>query len=128
MKRITVEAQTPLEKHVKAWINRTAQDYNGSGVRGVIEDLFQGGCQSGMVSHLIYYHDTLKFYRRYRSYIGDLLSDAIENTGGGPSEVFGEKWDNTDPLASETQNQNLLAWFGFEETARILASRAGLEI
>ncbi len=35
-----------------------------------------------------------------------------------PSDLFGEKWDKEDPLAQECHNQNLLAWFGFEETLR----------
>ena len=35
-----------------------------------------------------------------------------------PSELFGDKWDKEDPLAQTTCNQNLLAWFGFEETLR----------
>ena len=38
-----------------------------------------------------------------------------------PSELFGDKWDNEDPLAIDYYNQNLLAWFGFEETMRNLA-------
>ena len=33
-----------------------------------------------------------------------------------PSDLFGNKWDKEDPLAQDTYNQSLLAWFGFEET------------
>ncbi len=36
-------------------------------------------------------------------------------------ELFGKKWDAEDPLATDDFNQNLLAWFGFEETLRNLA-------
>ena len=43
----------------------------------------------------------------------------MEQTGiHSPKELFGSKWDNEDPLAIEDYNQNLLAWFGFEETLR----------
>ena len=35
-----------------------------------------------------------------------------------PTELFGDKWDKEDPLAQDDFNQNLLAWFGFEETLR----------
>lgn len=35
--------------------------------------------------------------------------------------MFGDKWDEEDPLAQNTFNQNLLAWFGFEETLREVA-------
>ena len=45
-----------------------------------------------------------------------------------PSELFGGKWDGEDIFAEETTNQNLLAWFGFEETARNLAGRNDIEV
>ena len=35
--------------------------------------------------------------------------------------------DSDDPLALETQNQNLLAWFAFEETAFQLARVNGID-
>ena len=39
-----------------------------------------------------------------------------------PPALFGEKWDKEDPLAQDDFNQNLLAWFGFEETLRNIAT------
>ena len=38
-----------------------------------------------------------------------------------PSELLSDRWDIEDPLAQDTHNQNLLAWFGFEETLRAIA-------
>ena len=35
--------------------------------------------------------------------------------------MFGESWDKEDPLAIDIHNQNLLAWFGFEEALRNIA-------
>ena len=35
--------------------------------------------------------------------------------------------DKADPLAVFDLNRNLLAWFAFEETARLLAERCGVE-
>ena len=35
-----------------------------------------------------------------------------------PKDLFGDKWDDGDPFARDVLNQNLLAWFGFEETMR----------
>ena len=121
-------AQTRLERHVQNWINQQAKNYDPQDAKDVLEDLFYGGCQSGYVSHLIYYKDTLKFFATHRREISQLLKDALENVGGSPKDLFGEKWDDSDPLAQETQNRNLLAWFGFEETARILADRNEIEI
>ena len=79
------------------------------------------GCQSGTVGFLIYYSDTVRFYRRYREEIDTLLYEEMEDIGlYSPAELFGNKWDKEDPLGREDYNQNLLAWFGFEETLRKL--------
>src|SRR5512146_2711559 len=124
-KRIT-GAETPLERHVQKWINKTARDYE-YGAKGVIDDLMYGVCQSGMVGHLIYYLDTLKFFKKYHSEINGILAELVDGTGQQPAELFGDKWDKSDPLAQDTKNKNLLAWFGFEKTARTLADKNGIE-
>lgn len=121
-----VEATTPLERHVKQWIVRQAADYT-TGIEGVIRDVNTCGCEVGLVSHLFYVRDTVKFYKRYRHEIDGLLRDLCEDSGTSPQELFGDKWDRNDPLARECFNMNLLAWMGFEETARALAARAGIE-
>jgi len=81
-------------------------------------DLLEHGCQSGIVSNLIYYTDTCKFYQNHRDEISRLLYEMLESTGLSIPELFGEKWDKEDPLALEQYNQNSLAWFAFEETVR----------
>ena len=74
---------------------------------------------SGIVSELIYYSDTIRFYKRYRDEINELLKGLMDSTGlYSMKELFGKNWDDEDPLILETHNQNLLAWFGFEETLR----------
>jgi hypothetical protein len=124
MKTLRVKAENKLERFVKSWINEKAQDYED--VRGVYEDLMHRGCASGYVSDLICYADTGAFFKKYKKEISVLLKEAVENCG--PVDlVFGDKWDKEDPLAYEYQNQNLLAWFGFEETARALFYRAGIK-
>ena len=121
-------AGTRLEKAVQKEINSNASDYNDGAVE-YLEDLMQGGCQSGMVSGLIYYNDTVKFYKAHKAEIKSMLVDMLAETGyTDPIGLFGDKWDKTDPFADDTNNQNLLAWFGFEETARRLADRNGIEI
>lgn len=128
MKRIPLnKAENALEKAVIKWLNKQASDYD-NGVEGAYNDLQKGGCSSGMVSDLIYYHDTIKFYNKYKGLISSLLSEMLSDCGfSSPSELFGDKWEPADPLANDTQNQNLLAWFGFEETANRLANRLGFE-
>lgn len=116
-----------MERHVQAWANGRAVDYENGAV-GVLKDLFYGGCQSGMVSHLIYTRDTVKFFQTHRREISELLKEMMESVGcDGPKGLFGDKWEDTDPLAQEDPNRNLLAWFGFEETARKLADKNGIE-
>lgn len=100
---------TPLQRHVNNYLKKNKDE---------AEDILQYGCQSGMVGHLIYYEDTINFYKKFKKDISELLTEAIFNCGNSPEDVFGDKWDSSDPLAMKEQNQNLLAWFGFEETVR----------
>ena len=86
--------------------------------RELLEQLAEHGCQSGMVAGLIYYSDTCAFYERHKAEIGLTLRDVLDDCGCSVREFFGKKWDDCDPLANETGNKNLLAWFAFEEVAR----------
>lgn len=119
--------ETKLERAVGRWLKKKGRDYD-NGVEGAYNDLLYGGCQSGIVGHLICYHDTLKFYKTHKKDIHVLLKDMLDLTGLSPHELFGEKWDTEDPSADEQSNQNLLAWFGFEESARNLMEREGVEV
>lgn len=122
-----LDPKTAIERNVARWASAHAADY-ANGLDGVFSDLFYGGCQSGLVGHLIYYKDTLAFYRKHRTEIESMLRETMQDLGtSSPAGVFGDKWDNDDPFARETNNRNLLAWFGFEEAARNLANRAGID-
>lgn len=121
------ENETKLERVCRVWLNNHGRDY-GDGWKGAYKDLEYGGCQSGMVGSLIYYRDTVRFYKRYQKEIDALLKEFLSDLGAdGPQGLFGEKWDKEDPLAREDENKNLLAWFGFEETARRIAQQNGYE-
>lgn len=88
----------------------------------IVIDLLEHGCQSGMVGYLVYYSQTTAYYEEHREEINKLLYDAMDECGiYDPSELFGDKWDKEDPLAINSLNQNLLAWFGFEATMRRFA-------
>lgn len=123
-------AETSLDRSVLKWINSKAGDYDKTGAKGVLEDLMQGGCASGIVNDLIYTTDCVRFYKRHQKEIDALLKETMDESGEyDPAKLFQRSnWDVEDPLAREDQNQNILAWFGFEETARKLADRAGIEI
>ena len=88
-----------------------------------IKDVLQYGCQAGTVSGLIYYSETTAFFEKHKEEIKKLLTELMSDTGAkSPAELFGNKWDDEDYFADDVQNQNLLAWFGYEETLRKVAS------
>jgi hypothetical protein len=128
MERRYPNFEPTLREHVAQWIKDTAEDSYDGDTQAVIDDLFHGGCQSGMVGHLIYYVDTLAFYEHYRQEIDSMVQQLVEETGSQPHELFAHiGWDTEDPFARETTNQNILAWFGFEEMARQVAIENGLD-
>ena len=127
IKRLSQLAKTPLEKRIVSILKYKLQDYDN--LKSLIKDVLYNGLQSGIISDLIYYNDTLAFYKRYKKEIDVLLKDIMNETGANsPADVFGNKWDKEDWSITDTNNRNLLAWFGFEEKARELADKLGYEI
>ena len=117
IKEIKRKSESPLKRRVCNYVIECWSEYSDK--LGIFTDVLYHGCQSGIVGELIYYTDTVRFYKQYHSEINELLYDTMNGTGlYAPSDLFGEKWDKEDPLAQECHNQNLLAWFGFEETLR----------
>lgn len=90
----------------------------------LVHDILNFGCVSGVVTDLIYYKDTLNFYKKYNIEINSLLNETLKEYGlSSPSSLFGDKWDNTDPMALDISNRNLLAWFGFEKALEIISTK-----
>ena len=90
---------------------------------GYIKDVLQYGCEAGTVSGLIYYNDTTAFFEKHRAEIIGLLKELMSVTGAkSPAEIFGASWDDDDYFCDDIYNKNLLAWFGYEETLRKVAS------
>lgn len=117
VKEIKRNSDSPLTKRVCNYVIGRWSDYNDK--KYIFTDVLHNGCCSGVVSELIYYYDTVRFYKQYRQEINEMLYNIMNETGRyAPSELFGDKWDKEDPLAQDDFNQNLLAWFGFEETLR----------
>lgn len=120
VKDIKRNSDSPLTKRVCNYVIGRWSDYNDK--KYIFTDVLHNGCCSGVVSELIYYYDTVRFYKQYRQEINEMLYNIMNETGlYAPSELFGDKWDKEDPLAQDDFNQNLLAWFGFEETLRNIA-------
>lgn len=118
------EGATKLQRKV---INVLLDQGDAEEIKNYMSDLMQHGCISGMVGELVHYRDTVAFYEKYKKDIINLLNETINNTGLQPSELF-RNWDKSDPLAHETHNQNLLAWFAFEETTRNIGLELGLDL
>jgi hypothetical protein len=108
----------PLMKRVITILKSKAKDY--SSLKQLFDEILNNGLQSGIINQLIYYKDTLAFYKKYQSEIVGLLNEAVYNSGLRVEDLFGSKWDKQDPLALETNNRNLLSWFAFEEVTRQL--------
>ena len=120
VKEIKRNSDSPLTKRVCNYVIGRWSDYNDK--KYIFTDVLHNGCCSGVVSELIYYYDTVRFYKQYRQEINEMLYNIMNGTGlYAPSELFGDKWDKEDPLAQYDYNQNLLAWFGFEEALRNIA-------
>jgi hypothetical protein len=106
-----------IESEVINWVEGKLSD-GRTCAQSVIDELLSYGCQSGIVSDLIYYRDTCAFFDFHKSEINGLLADTLDECGlDCPSELFGDKWDEEDPLAHDDINKNLLAWFAFETVA-----------
>lgn len=124
MKNLTIEALENLKENSSNKLEITVLETllekgDESEIVSYIKDLVQHGCISGMEGSLIYYNDTVKFYQEYKEEIKRMLKELMDDCGfKSPVELFGDKWDNEDYFAEEDTNQNLLAWFGFEETVR----------
>ena len=112
---------TPLERKVAAILNPMAEGYPDTGIKGVISDLMKGGCISGYVNELIPTASCVRFYKRYQREIDAMLYEYCSDCGEQPAAIL-TGWDEHDPLARDDQNMNILAWFGFEEAARRMAS------
>lgn len=78
-------------------------------IKAYMNDVLNYGCSSGCVSSLIYYSDTDKFFTKYHDEILEMLED------------FKNECDINFEI-----NSNNLAWFGYEETLRCLASELGI--
>lgn len=78
------------------------------------KDLLQYGCITGMVPSLVYYRDTEAFFDKYYEDIIWLKTEYEESIGQS--------------MEIPHQVKNYLAWFAFEETARLIADELFLNI
>lgn len=100
---------------LRAAVADEALEFFSDDPRQMFTDLACYGCQSGMITSLIYYADTRRFFDTFYDEIDD-LRDAIEEEMGEPLTIRGDL-------------KNCLAWFAFEETAfRMAREDLGLDL
>ena len=79
-------------------INMLDENASDDEVQSLLEDINKYGCSSGIVSSMIYYSDTEKFFNKYSNEIFELYNDFNEETG----------------YTLSTIDKNSLAWFSYE--------------
>ena len=119
--KLSQNVESKLEKYIVNYLKNYSKD--NEEIESHILDVLNYGCQSGAVGSLVYYSDTLKFYKKYQNEINELIKESQENFGYSISDLLRD-FDHDDMLCLEIHNQNLLAWFAFEETLRNLCLKS----
>ena len=105
------------ESSIKDWIINNLEE-------GQIADVVLEGCQSGIVSELIYYADSEAFYEKFKEEIWDRLSDMADDMGESSILHLIVTFNGSKDVGSELQLRNLLAWWACEDVCReILADK-----
>ena len=65
-----------IKYEVIEWIESRIDGYNN--IEDIFNDLFTGGCESGIVTNLIYYDDTLNFYNKHEYEIDIFLDECLD--------------------------------------------------
>lgn len=94
-------------------IDYVLEGYIEPEIKNFFRDLLQHGCVSGMITSLIYYSDTAKFYDNYYNEIEELREELEESLG--------------ESIAVKGDLKDFYACLAFEETARILSENLGLD-
>ena len=115
LKKLTdkIEEEEGLREFV---INELIDIETDEEIKGFVGDTLQHGCQSGIVSSLIYYKDTNDFFDKFENEIEDLITQNMEEQGIKTRPLFIEGLNGS--AENQTQEKNLLCWFVFEETLR----------
>lgn len=92
--------------------------YNGDTfdekLKSRLEEITEHGCQSGTVSSLIYYTDTVKFFDNFN----DEIYDMVEDVFGAEStlEMLQRHCELIDIIMGADTVKNYLAWMAYEVT------------
>ena len=99
------------ENSIKEWIINNLEE-------GQIADVVLEGCQSGIVSELIYYSDSCAFYEQYEGEIWDRLDQMSCDMGEASILHLIATFNGAKSVGSHDQFRNLLAWWACEDVCR----------
>ena len=98
---------TKLEKRVISDLLNTG--LTTEELKDHIKDIVQCGCISGIVSSLVYYSDTTRFFNCYRQEILTMLTDPDKN-------IYSEYTYLLDQKKYSVSEKNDLSWFAYDNT------------
>ena len=97
IKELKRNSNSPLLKRVCNYVIDRWSEYDDK--KHIFTDVLNYGCQSGVVGELIYYTDTVRFYKQYKEEINNLLISFCSETilsalkPNVPSRfLFGNSW------------------------------------
>lgn len=101
------------EEGIRLFVINDLLDFdNDEEIKAYISDVLTYGCQSGIVTSLVYNNDTQNFVKTYLEECLEILDEFIQQIGK-PSFII----DN-----------NSIAWLSYEETLRDLVMELNLDI
>ena len=71
IKELKRKSDSPLTRRVYNYVIDRWGDYDDK--KYIFTDVLHYGCQSGVVGELIYYSDTVRFYKQYRQEINPII-------------------------------------------------------
>ena len=100
------------ENSIKEWVINNLEE-------GQIADVVLEGCQTGIVSELIYYADSCAFYEKYKEEIWQRLYDSAQDCDEHQNCLhYTSTFNGGCDVASDDQFRNLLAWWACEDVCR----------
>lgn len=125
---IVLRPVTALDRAVVALLkSNTEPEEKTLPLRRKCNEIITHGCAAATIGELTYTVDTVRFFLKHKEDINALLSEHMSNAGVSSIGDVLKGWDDTDPLALESGNQNALAWFAFEITTSDLLAAAESE-
>ena len=99
------------EDSIKEWVINNLEEET-------IADVVLEGCQSGIVSELIYYADSCAFYEKFEGEIWDRLDQMSCDMGEASILHLIATFNGAKSVGSHDQFRNLLAWWACEDVCR----------